>query len=97
MPALAALLPAIFAIISRLLMLKAAMWLIHVMVFLGLAFMTNEAIVAPLVGMLQEGVGGLPADITQWAGALGIDKVISILVSAYTIRAAKRVFLGARA
>lgn len=87
---------AIFALVSRLLMAKAVMWVIHIMAFLGLAFATNEYLVQPIIDMITGRTGGLPADITAWAGAFGIDKVLSILTSAYTIRGAKKVFLGAR-
>lgn len=57
-------------------------WGTAVMSFLGISFVTYEAITEPIMTFLHAKLGQLPATITQWMGALGIDVAITILVSA---------------
>lgn len=64
---------------------------------LGLAWFTNEVIVDPVLDMIRNSAGGVPADLAAWLDAFGIDEVISIVASAYTLLSAKRVFLGKNA
>ncbi len=55
---------------------------------------TYTEIIQPVLDMAQANFNGIPQSITQWIGALGIDKAASILIGAYTVAAAKRLFFG---
>lgn len=74
---------------------KAVLWVIKVMGVLGIAFATNEYVVEPVIDMVTTSWNGLPADIAMWGRALGITEAASLLLSAYTIMAGKKVFLTA--
>ncbi|MCE7031360.1 DUF2523 domain-containing protein [Lysobacter sp. GX 14042] len=63
---------------------------------LGLAFVTYQYVVEPVLNQLKQAVSTLPAEVLVWISALGLDKVISILASAYLIAAARNVVLGKR-
>lgn len=63
---------------------------------LGLALFTYNFVVEPVLEQLRTAVGSLPAEVLVWISALGLDKVVSILASAYLISAARSVFLGRR-
>src|SRR5690606_19269270 len=98
MPAPVVLAPLIAALIRGLMVMismKAVLWVVKVMGLLGIAFATNEYVVEPLLDLVVAQWNALPPEITQWLRAFGVTEVASMMVSAYTIVAAQRVFLTA--
>lgn len=74
---------------------KAALWVVKILGVLGLAFATNEYFMEPLLDHAQTAWNALPADAVVWAKALGLTEVASIMVTAYTLLAGKKVFMTA--
>lgn len=93
-PIIAALGPVLKAVLLWLLVAKGAAIIARLFLVLGLALFTNEWLLNPMLDMIQGRAGGIPAEMRVWLSAFGIDKVISIMATAYTLLAAKRVFLG---
>lgn len=71
-----------------------ASFVIRAFAVLGLAWFTNEMVVENVLQLIQTRMGGIPGNMAEWLDALEIDKVISIMASAYTLLAVKRLFLG---
>lgn len=69
-------------------------FVIRCFALLGLTWFTNELIVENVLSLIQSRMQGMPGDFAMWLDALEIDKVISILASAFTLLGAKRLFLG---
>lgn len=69
-------------------------FILRAMAVIGLTFVTNEVIVEPLLLMVQSNAAGMPGQLAGWLDAFGIDNVISIVCSAYTLLATKKLFLG---
>ena len=90
-PLIAALLRGIMIMMS----VKAVLWVVKVMGLIGIAFATNEYVVEPLLDLIVTQWNALPPEITQWLRAFGVTEVASMMVSAFTIVAAQRVFLTA--
>lgn len=63
---------------------------------LGLAFVSYRYVVTPVLDQLKASLATLPSELLVWISALGLDKVISILASAYLIAVARSVVLGRR-
>lgn len=74
---------------------RAALWVVKIMGVLGIAFATNEYVVEPVIELVTNTWNGLPADVATWGKALGVTEAASLLLSAYTIMAGKKVFLSA--
>lgn len=73
---------------------KAALWVVNILGTLGLALATNELLMEPLIQHVTTAWQGLPADVVTWGRALGLTEGASILLSAYTLLAGKKVFLS---
>lgn len=86
------------AILSRVLLMvalsKGAVIVARILGVLGLSILTNEHVVEPMLDMISGNAGGVPADLRIWLSAFGVDRVISIVVSAYSILGVKRAFFG---
>jgi len=90
--------PLIAALIRALLIMfsvKAVLWVVKVMGLLGLAFATNEYVLDPLLNLIDQQFAALPPAVAQWMRAFGVTEVASMIVSAFTIVGAQRVFLAA--
>lgn len=74
---------------------QAILWVVKVLGLLGLAFATNEYVVEPVITHVTTAWANLPPEFALWGKALGLYEVVSLLLSAYTIMAAKKVFLVA--
>lgn len=85
---------ALTAAFSRLFASRIGMWVVGALTFLGLNFATNEFLMDPVLDHIRSAQGGLPAAVTAWAGAFGVDQVITIVMSAYVVGLSKRVFLA---
>lgn len=92
--ALAALTPLLMQLLRWLFLAKLASFIGRVAVMLGIGLATNEFLIDPLLEHVEAAWSGVPASLAQWMGALGLDKVISILMSAFAIAGAKQLFLA---
>lgn len=63
---------------------------------LGVAWFTYQWIIDPAINMADDAWGSMPAELQTWLRALGIMECASIIVSAYVLWAAKKLFLGRR-
>jgi hypothetical protein len=86
--------PVIGQVLRYVFMAHLAGFVIRLFAVLGLALFTSEYLLDPVLDMITGKVGGIPASLAEWLSAFGIDKVISIIASAYTVLSVKRVFLG---
>lgn len=93
MPLLAALGPLLAQVMRYVFMAHLAGFVIRLFTMLGMSLATNEFVVEPLMNMVHGNASGVPADLAVWMSAFGVDKVISIIVSAYTLVGIKRVFV----
>lgn len=93
-PFIAALGPLLKKILIWLLVAKGAAIIMRFFLVLGIALFTNEWIVQPLLDQIQGRAGGIPPELRVWLSAFAIDKVISIVATAYLLLGTKRVFLG---
>lgn len=73
---------------------KGAAIVVRIIATLGLAFFTYEWVLTPVITMVDTNVNGLSPEFNEWMRALGIFEVMSIIVSAYLLLAAKRIFVG---
>jgi hypothetical protein len=71
-----------------------ASFVVRAFAVLGLAYFTNEYLLEPVLALINSNLTGMPGDLADWMDAFGFDNVISILVSAHSIAAVKRLFLG---
>lgn len=71
----------------------AAKAVLKIMAHFGVALATNKLLIQPLLDMVVSKWHSMPVELSQWLGALGIDVVVSILISAYSIEGLSRVFL----
>lgn len=75
----------LIAWLSRIMMLKAGLWVVGVFVYLGLYFGTQTFLVTPLVEQIQAlATNTFAGPVAQWAAFLNVDKFITMVLSAYT-------------
>ncbi|MBN5028337.1 DUF2523 domain-containing protein [Stenotrophomonas maltophilia] len=82
--------------VHKLVKLKAAIWLGRLLSALGLGFAAQHFIYNPIIEYAQTAWSSVPAGIANWVHALGIDAGVSIILSAYGIRGAERIFIQRR-
>lgn len=81
---LAPIVASILAWLSRLLMLKAGLWVVGTLVFLGLYFGTQELFVEPLIDQVRDiAEGNITGAVAEWVAFLNVDKAITMVLSAY--------------
>lgn len=90
---LAALGPLLAQVMRYVFMAHLAGFLIRLLTVFGVSLATNEYIVEPIMDLIHGNAQGVPADLAMWLSAFGIDRVISIMVTAYGIVELKRVFV----
>lgn len=71
---------------------KVGWFILRAFAFLGIALTTYQLLVEPLITNARNAWSGMPAELLAWVGLFGLDKVVTILLSAYGIAAVKRVF-----
>lgn len=65
------------------------------LVFLGITIVVQEFVMAPLIAQMVASMSGAPAAFVQVLGYVGADVAMSMILSAYVIRAAgKLMFSG---
>lgn len=82
--------------IHKLMKLRAAIWLGRLLSAVGLGFAAQKFIYDPLITEAQQAWSSVPAIIGAWVNALGIPTGVSIILSAYGIKGAERIFLQRR-
>lgn len=89
----------IMAALSRLFASRIGHWVAATLVFLGLSVGSQKYLVEPLLARIQSVAGEL-GDAAQWFAFFRVDQAITVVLSAYTVRAgmaATRVWLKRRA
>lgn len=81
-------------VVGWVLVAKLGAAVLRVFTFLGVAWATNEYIVAPATAQILQLWGGIPAELQAWIGFFRLDIMASMLMSAYTIVGARKVFLA---
>lgn len=89
MPIVAAVLTALGWLIRT----QIGRWILTALAAIGIGFATKSAVVDPIIDYVLNTVGGVPGDIADWMGYMNIDKYITIVLSAYSAAAGKRVIL----
>jgi uncharacterized protein DUF2523 len=79
--------------LHKLIKLKAAIWLGRLLSAVGLGFAAQHFIYDPIIQYAQDAWNGVPVMVGNWVHALGIDTGISIILSAYGIKGAERIFI----
>lgn len=82
--------------IHKLMKLKAAIWLGRLLSAVGLGFVAQKLIYNPIIEYAQTAWSSIPAGIANWVHAFGIDTGVSIILSAYGIKGAERIFIQRR-
>lgn len=82
--------------LHKLVKLKAAIWLGRLLSAVGLGFAAQQFIYNPIIEQAQQAWAAVPAGIANWIHAFGIDTGVSIILSAYGIRGAERIFIQRR-
>lgn len=75
----------------------AATWVTKILILLGLGFVTYELIIGPVIDSAVNAWQGIPPELKAWLGALGVDRVVSIILGAYLLLLGKQVLLTRRA
>lgn len=73
--------------------LKAGIWAGKVLSALGLGFVAQQFIYEPLIEQAIQAWNVVPAQLAAWVHALGIDTGVSLVLSAYGIKGASRIFM----
>lgn len=98
MPALIALLEPLIAWAIRALtiaaIVNAAGVVMKILAVLGLHFFVVQPFVDDLMAMAQSQFSGLPGSVAAWVGYLNFDKYISLILSAYSVRATTNFVMG---
>lgn len=91
---------ALGAIIQRILvwvlLAKGAAIVARTMGILGIAWFTYEYILEPAINLADTYWAAMPGDLVVWLQAFGVMECASIIVSAYVLWGAKKLFLGKR-
>ncbi|WP_223621037.1 DUF2523 family protein [Lysobacter sp. ESA13C] len=77
----------------KLVQLKGAIWLGRILSAVGLGFVAQAVIYDPLIQYAQDAWQAIPLGVANWVHAFGIDTGASIILSAYGIKGAERIFI----
>lgn len=83
-------------VLTWVLIAKGAAVVIRVFGTLGIAYFTYDLILEPAINLADNYWAAMPAQLVQWVRAFGVMECASIIVSAYLIAVAQRIFLGKR-
>jgi hypothetical protein len=72
---------------------KTALWVGKVMSALGLGFVAQKFLYDPLIAQAATYWTAIPAAAAAWVHAFGIDQGVSLVLSAYGIRGASKIFM----
>jgi len=71
--------------------------LVQVIAFFGFQFGAQKFLTQPFVAFIQSAISGAPAIAVQALSSVNFDKAVTIILSAYVVRAGSRVFLHKKA
>lgn len=97
MPIIAGILRSALAWMLRGLAAYVPIFIIKALSVFGLAFVANEFIVGPILGVIQSSLAGAPAFMLECLAAMGFDKAITIMLSAHVVAMSGRLALRRRA
>lgn len=80
--------PALIAWLARIFSTRLGQWITSAMVFMGLAFGTQEFAIGPLRSYIETAWGGLGGQVLATLGYANIDRAVTIILSAVAARAA---------
>lgn len=96
MPLLAPLIPLLLAGLRWFFLAKLAAIVTRLFVTFGVAFGSYKLVIEPAVNQVKAAWQGVPAQLAEWISAFGVDKCVSIILSAYLILGTKKLFLSTR-
>lgn len=74
----------ILAWISRIMMIKAGIWVIGALAYIGLYFGTQSFVVDPLIDQVRAiAEGSTTGAMAEWVAFLNVDRAITMILSAY--------------
>lgn len=75
---------ALMAWFSRIMMVKAGVWVVGTLTYLGLYFGTHEYFVEPLIDQVRNiAQNNITGTIAEWVSFLNFDRAITMVLSAY--------------
>ncbi|WP_266182161.1 DUF2523 family protein [Dyella humicola] len=81
--AVLAILEVSMAALSRLIASRAGQWVLQILLFFGINFVSNKFAADPIKAGLARAFGGMTADVLGWVGFLQVDAALTIIISAY--------------
>lgn len=73
---------------------KAGQMVLKVFGFFGIAWATNEYLIGPAGAQVRAAWSALPPAVSEWLGFMRVDVCVSMMLSAYAIKAVSKVFLS---
>lgn len=77
----------------KLVKLKGAIWIGRILSAVGLGFAAQALIWDPLITQAQGYWSQIPMGVANWVHAFGIDTGASIILSAFGVKGAERIFV----
>lgn len=69
--------------LSRLFKSEIGQWVLHALAFLGIYFVSKEFAVDPILDWIKDQFTGIPQEVTDTFGYIGMDVYITAVLSAY--------------
>lgn len=80
----APILAALMAWFSRIMMVKAGIWVVATLTYLGIYFGTQEMFIEPLINQVRTiAENNITGTLAEWVAFLNFDRAISMILSAY--------------
>lgn len=73
----------LLAALSRLISTRIGQWVLSALAFLGIYWATSEFAVEPLLDFIKGQFSGLPPEVSQTFGYIGMDVYCTAVLSAY--------------
>lgn len=86
--AILAIIDVAWAALSRLFASRAGQWVLQILLFFGIQFVSNKFVAGAIKPALAAAFGGVAADVLAWIGFLNVDTALTIILSAYASSAA---------
>lgn len=77
--------------ISGLVLTRAGAWIASALTAIGVGLAVQGAVFTAITAYANGAFGALPAEVAAWAGFLGLDKYVSLVVSGYAGAGLKRI------
>lgn len=86
--AILAIIDVAWAALSRLIASRAGQWVLQILLFFGIQFVSSKFVAGPIKAGLSAAFGGVTSDVLAWIGFLNVDTALTIILSAYASSAA---------